>query len=75
MTNLTEYGYPVYPRVEQDVTFPNIPAPETLEAPYTGDITHEWLGGPEGLQPGFNIPGVSPMSPDFWSVFGPLRHQ
>ena len=73
MSNITEYGYPVYPRVAEDVEVPNLPAPERALPESSGDNTDEWLGGPDGLQPGFDIPGVSPMSPDFWTVFGPLK--
>jgi hypothetical protein len=69
---LTEHGYPDYPRVPVDVELPNMPAPETLIPEHSGD-DESWKGGPDGQQPGFDIPGVSPMSPNFGEVFGPQR--
>jgi hypothetical protein len=51
------------------------PAAETLLPPRTED---DFVGGsdpngvrPEGMQPGFNIAGISPMSPSLGDVFGP----
>ena len=72
MVALTEHGYSDYPAVVQDVELPNVPAPETLVPEHTGD-SESWRGGPAGLQPGREIPGVSPMPPSFYAMFGDHR--
>lgn len=74
MVAITEHGYPQYPQpnLSADIELPNAPAPETRVPEYTGDI-ESWKGGPTGLQPGHQIPAVSPMSPSFYSAFGDPR--
>jgi hypothetical protein len=72
MVALPENGYPVYPNVPANVELQNVPAPETLLPPHTGD-PESWKGGPIGLQPGHQIGTVSPMSASFYEAFGDPR--
>ena len=64
-----------YPLIPDDLTFPNIPAPERgterTGAYFAGN--HE--SSPQeprdaGKQPGYDVAGVSPMSPSFGREFG-----
>lgn len=55
-----------YPLVPEDVTYPNFTAPEELNErtgdPYIGGSLPDEPRMP-GLQPGYTIAGISPMSP------------
>jgi hypothetical protein len=66
---LSENGYTSYAKVPADTEFPAPGAPEKNFPERTGDNT-SWKGGPRGLQPGFDLPGISPMAPGFGALFG-----
>lgn len=71
--NISSHGYVSYPKVPANTEFPNAGAPEKLFAERTGD-DESWKGGPAGLQPGFDLPGISPMAGDLSMVAGPVGH-
>lgn len=68
MGNIPENGYPAYTQVH-DTELPNVQAPEKNLPEHSGD-DESWKGGPEGKQPGFDIPGVSPMVAGWSGMFG-----